>query len=38
MESPATPGQFISKKLFPLYLKELEFRYNYRQHDLFNKL
>jgi transposase len=28
----------VSKKFFPLYLKELEFRYNYRQHDLFNKL
>jgi len=28
----------VSRKFFPLYLKELEFRYNYRQHNLFNKL
>ena len=28
----------VSKKFFPLYLKELEFRYNNRRHDLFNKL
>jgi len=28
----------VSRKFFPLYLKELEFRYNYRQQNLFNKL
>jgi len=28
----------VSRKFFPLYLKELEFRYNYRQQDLFVKL
>ena len=28
----------MSRKFFPLYLKELEFRYNYRQQNLFNKL
>jgi len=26
----------VSKELFPLYLKELEFRYNNRNHDLFD--
>lgn len=25
----------VSRQFFPLYLKELEFRYNYRQHDIF---
>lgn len=28
----------VSRKFFPLYLKELEFRYNYRQQNLFNKI
>ncbi len=28
----------ISKKTFPLYLKELEFRYNHRHTDIFDKL
>jgi transposase len=26
----------VSKKYFPLYLKELEFRYNNRNHDIFD--
>lgn len=26
----------ISPKRFPLYIKELEFRYNHRNHDIFN--
>ena len=28
----------VSKEKFPLYLKEMEFRYNYREHDLFELL
>ena len=28
----------LSTKLFPLYLKELEFRYNMRGKDLFDEL
>jgi len=28
----------VSRKYFPLYLKELEFRYNHRQQDLFDRL
>ena len=28
----------VSKEKFPLYLKEMEFRYNNRNHDLFNLL
>jgi len=28
----------VNPKKFPLYLKELEFRYNHRQHDLYDDL
>lgn len=28
----------VSKKYFPLYLKELEYRYNHRHHPLFDRL
>lgn len=28
----------VSKERFPLYLKEMEFRYNHRHHHLFNLL
>ena len=28
----------VSRKRFPLYLKELEFRYNYRHQDLFDQV
>jgi len=28
----------VSKEKFPLYLKEMEFRYNHRNHDLFDLL
>ena len=28
----------VSKEKFPLYLKEMEFRYNFRKHDLFDLL
>lgn len=28
----------VSKTYFPLYLKELEFRYNNRNHDIFNQV
>ena len=28
----------VSKEKFPLYLKEMEFRYNFREHDLFDLL
>jgi transposase len=28
----------VSQEKFPLYLKEMEFRYNYRTHDLFDLL
>lgn len=28
----------VSQQKFPLYLKEMEFRYNYRKHDLFELL
>ncbi|HOK01833.1 MAG TPA: DDE transposase, partial [Spirochaetota bacterium] len=28
----------VSKEKFPLYLKELEFRYNMREHDIFDLL
>ncbi|MCL5037706.1 MAG: transposase, partial [Chloroflexi bacterium] len=26
----------VSREKFPLYLKELEFRYNYREEDIFH--
>ncbi|MCX5704170.1 MAG: DDE transposase, partial [Candidatus Omnitrophica bacterium] len=28
----------VSKKRFPLYLKEMEFRYNYRSRNIFHLL
>jgi transposase len=28
----------VSKEIFPLYLKKMEFRFNNRNHDLFNLL
>lgn len=28
----------VSKEKFPLYLKEMEFRYNYRDRDIFEEL
>jgi transposase len=28
----------VSKEYFPLYLKELEYRYNHRHHPLFDRL
>ncbi|MDO8531386.1 MAG: DDE transposase, partial [Dehalococcoidia bacterium] len=28
----------VSPQRFPLYLKELEFRYNHRQEDIFPRL
>ena len=28
----------VNSKKFPLYLKELEFRYNHRNHDLYDDL
>jgi transposase len=28
----------VNPRKFPLFLKELEFRYNHRQHDLYDDL